>query len=53
VGASTLSTNLIIYHGIADILSQAAKRIHILGAVQKPRDLASLCQWDEVLENIV
>ena len=51
--ADTLRTNLIIHHGIADILDQAGKLIHIGGAVQEPCDLASLLQWDEVLKNIV
>jgi len=52
VGASTLRTNLIIHHGVADILDQAAKLIHILGAFQEPCDIASLCQRGEVSENI-
>ena len=45
-------TNLIIHHGITDVLNQAAKFVHIPGAIQKPRDLASLLQWDELLKNI-
>ena len=53
VGTSTLETNLIIHHGIADVLGQAAELIHILGAFQEPRDLASAFQWDQVLKNIV
>ena len=39
---SVLKTNLIINHGITDVLDQTAELIHILGAVQEPRDLASL-----------
>jgi hypothetical protein len=53
VGASALRTNLIIHHGIADILDQSAKLIHVFGAVQEPCDLASLFQWGEGLENFV
>jgi hypothetical protein len=47
------TTNLIIHHGVADILNHAAKPVHVLGAIQEPRDFASLCQWDEVLEDAV
>jgi hypothetical protein len=46
-------TNLIIHHRVADILSQAAKHVYILGAVQKSRDLPPFFQRDEVLENLV
>ena len=53
VGADTLWTNLIIHHGITDILDQTSKLIHILGAFQEPNDFAWLFQWDEVLENII
>jgi len=53
VGARTLRTNLIIHHGVADILDQATKLIHIIGAFQEPCDLASLFQWGEVSENII
>ena len=52
-GASALRTNLIVHHGVANILRQVSKRIHIIGAIQEPRDLASLFKWDEVLENII
>jgi hypothetical protein len=48
-----LRTNLIIHHGIADILHQAVKLIHILGAVEKPRDPASLFQWGEVSNDVI
>ena len=51
--ARALRTNLIIHHGIPDILHQASKLIHIGGTVQEPCDFASLLQWDEVLKNIV
>lgn len=51
-GASTLRTNLIIHQGVADILSQVTKPIHILDAIQEPRDLTPLFQRDEILENI-
>ena len=53
VGSSILRVNLIVHHGIADILGQVIKLIHIIGAVQEPCDLASLFQWDELLENII
>ena len=43
VGARAVSTNLILYHGIADIFDHATKLRHVLGVFQKPRDLASLC----------
>jgi len=44
VGAGTLRTNLIVHYGIVDILDQAPKLIHILGAFQEPYDFASLLQ---------
>ena len=52
-GATTLRTNLVIHHGVADIFGQAAKFIHILSAIQEPGHLASLPQRYEVSENIV
>ena len=45
--------NLIIHHGTADVLNHAAKFVHIPGAIQEPRDLASLFQWDELLKNVL
>jgi hypothetical protein len=48
-----LRTNLIIHHGVADIFDQAVKFIHILGAVEKPRDPASLFQWGEVPNDVI
>jgi len=53
VGARNSRTNLIIHHGVTDIFDQAAKFSHILGAVEEPRDFASLCQRDEILEDII
>jgi len=53
VEASILRTNLVIHHGVTDILDQAAKFVHILGAVQEPCDFASLCKWVDLLKNIV
>ena len=53
VGAGTLGTNLVIHHGVTDILDQVAKLIHILGAVQELCDLASLCKWGEGLDNTI
>ena len=49
----TLGTNLIIHHSITDILGHASELNYVIGAVQEPRDLASLCQWDEVSENVI
>ena len=53
VGADTLGTNLIIHHGIADILNEASKLSHVFGAFQELNDFAWLFQWDEVLENTI
>jgi hypothetical protein len=47
-----MRTDLIIHHGVADILDQAAEPIYILGAVQKPRDLPPFSQWGETPENL-
>ena len=47
-----VGANLIIHHGIADVLDQAAELVHILGTIQEPRDLPSLFQWDELLKNL-
>ena len=46
-------TNLIVHHGIADVLSQAAELVRILGVVQDPRDPASVFQWGQVLKNTI
>ena len=46
-------TNLIIHHGIADILGHPGELIYVLSAVQEPCDLASLLQRNEVSENII
>ena len=48
-----LRVDLIIHHGITDILGHAGELIYILGAVQEPSDLASLLQWDQVSENVI
>ena len=53
VGASTLLTNLIFHQGVADILDHPTKLVCILGAAQEPRDLALLCHWYKILEDIV
>ena len=52
-GANILRTNLIIHHGVTNILSQTTKLIHVFGTVQEPGDLASLFQQDEILENMI
>ena len=53
-GSEHLGTNLIPHHGVANILDQTVKPIHILGGVRvrKPFNAASPFQLDEVLENI-
>ena len=48
-----MRANLIVHHGVTDILNQATKFIHILSAIQKPCDFPLFHQWDEVLENLV
>jgi len=53
VGARNLRTNLIINHGVTDILDQVVKFIHVLDAVQGPCDFALLFQWSEILKNII
>ena len=52
-GAGNPRTNLIIHHGVANILDKAAKFIRILGAIQELRDLASLFHASEVPKDIV
>ena len=51
MGPSTLKTNLIIHHGIADIFCQDTEHIDILGAIQESCDLPTCCQWDQVTED--
>jgi len=53
VDVRNLRTDLIVHHSVTDVLDQAAKFIHICGAVEKPCDLASPFQWDEVLKDII
>ena len=53
VGAIALGTNLVIHHGVTDIVSQAAKLLHILSTVQELCDPSLLLQWDELLKNII
>lgn len=53
LGASTSRTNLIIYHGVTNILGEAAELFHVFGTVQEPCDLASLFQWGKLLKNII
>jgi len=48
-----MGTNLILHHGITDVLDHVAELIDIVGAIQEPCDLASLCQRDEVLKDII
>ena len=51
--AGTLGTNLIIHHGIVDILNQASKLVYILSAVQELGNFASLFQWGEGSKDII
>ena len=53
VEASTLGTDLIIQHGVTDVLGQAGELCHILGGIQEPFDFASLRQWGKVLKDII
>jgi len=48
-----MMTNLILHHGITDILDHTVELIDIFGTIQEPCDLASLRQRDEVLKNII
>ena len=45
MGEKTLMTNPIVRHSAMDVLDQNTEPIHIFGAIQKPRRLASLFQW--------
>ena len=53
VSVRTLRTNLILHHGISDILNQATKLLHVLSIFQELRDHALLCQWGKGFENII
>ena len=53
MGEKILVTDSIVHHSAADVLDKTAKPIRIFGAIQEPRRLASLFQWDEVSENII
>jgi len=53
VGESTMKANLIIHHGVADIVNQAAKFIHIFNALQETHKCALLCHRAEVLKNVI
>ena len=48
-----METNLVVLHGIADILDYSTKLIRILYAVQELRNFASLCEGGKVPENII
>lgn len=52
-GASALGTNLILHHGVTDILNNPVELIHILCAVYESRDPISLCQRLEFFEDTV
>ena len=53
MGEKILMANLIVHHSATDFLDQNAKPIRIFSAIQEPRRLGSLFQWDEVSENII
>jgi len=53
MGVRNPRADLIVHHGVTDVLDQAAKVIHICGTVQEPGDLASPFQWDEILKDII
>ena len=44
--------NLILHHGVADILDHVTKLFRIICNLQGPRDCTSLCQRSEIFENI-
>jgi len=48
-----MRTNLILHHGVTDIIDHATKLAQILYTVQEPRDFASLFQWDEILKDTI
>ena len=49
----TLKTNLILHHGISDILNKATEFFHILSIFQELCDCALLCQWGKGLEDMI
>ena len=48
---TALMTNLILDHGISDVLNHASKLIHVFGIFQEPGHRASLCQCGEVFQD--
>jgi hypothetical protein len=46
-------TNLILHHGIADILDHVTERVYVFGIGEETRNRASLCQRVEVLEDFI
>ena len=45
-------TNLIIHHGVANIVSQAGQCLRIPDVVEETRDFSALCQWFQVSEGL-
>jgi hypothetical protein len=52
VGVRIQRTNLILDHGVADVVDQATKLLRILDVVEETLDLALLCQWLEFSGNV-
>ena len=48
-----MGTNLIVHHGVANIVSQASQCLGILDVVEETRDITTLCQWFQVPEDLV
>ena len=51
--ARKIGTDLIVHHGVTDVLDQVAKLIHICGAIEEPCGLALPFQRDEILKDII
>ena len=43
-------TNLIVYHGIADIISNTGQSLRVLDVVEEPRYFPPFCQWFQLPE---
>ena len=51
IAMTTLMTNLILNHGISDVLNHTSKLIHVFSIFQEPGHRASLCQCGEVFQD--
>ena len=45
-------TNLVLHHGVANVVSQACQRPGILDVIKKTRDFAPFRQQFQILENL-